>query len=141
MKIISHRGNLNGRNSKTENSIKAINLALKNGFDVEIDVWLKDNNLYLGHDEPVYKINKKFLQNKKLWCHAKNFEALNFMIQYKNIHCFWQENDQYSLTSKKFIWTNLNKNTDLNSIIVLKNKDIIPQKCYGICTDFPLNYV
>jgi glycerophosphoryl diester phosphodiesterase len=141
MKIISHRGNLNGRNSKTENSIKAINLALKNGFDVEIDVWLKDNNLYLGHDEPVYKINKKFLQNKKLWCHAKNFEALNFMLKHKNIICFWHQNDKYTLTSNGFIWTNFKEKTDLKSIIVLKDKDAPPKMSYGICTDFPLNYL
>lgn len=47
MKIISHRGNLNGRNVFTENSVESINLALKHGFDVEIDVWYKNNNWYL----------------------------------------------------------------------------------------------
>ena len=42
MKIISHRGNLNGPNSVSENSILAISRALGQGFDVEIDVWFKN---------------------------------------------------------------------------------------------------
>lgn len=50
MKIISHRGNLNGPNKQTENTIESIKLAINLGFDVEIDVWYIDNILYLGHD-------------------------------------------------------------------------------------------
>lgn len=39
MKIISHRGNLNGPSPKTENTPEQIDFALKKGFDVEIDLW------------------------------------------------------------------------------------------------------
>ena len=31
---------------------------------------------YLGHDEPQYEIDKKFLKNEKLWCRTKNIPAL-----------------------------------------------------------------
>ena len=142
MKIISHRGNLNGRNISTENSIPAINVALYHGLDVEIDVWYKNNNWYLGHDKPQYLVNLSFLENKKLWCHAKNLDALNLMIKNKKIHSFWHQNDDFTLTSKNYIWTYPNKNTGSNSIIVLKNsKDKIPKKCFGICTDFALSYI
>ena len=142
MKIISHRGNLNGRNPSTENSVPAINIALYHGFDVEIDIWYKNNDWYLGHDKPQYLVDEAFLKNKKLWCHAKNLDALNLMLENKKIHCFWHQNDDFTLTSKNYIWTYPNKNITSNSIIVLKNsKDKISKKCFGICTDFALSYI
>ena len=140
MKIIAHRANLSGPNTSTENSIPAINVALYHGFDIEVDVWYKNNKWYLGHDEPKYLINESFLENKKLWCHAKNLEALNLMLKNKKIHCFWHQNDDFTLTSKGYIWTYPEKNTIENSIIVLTKKSQIPKKCFGICTDFPLSY-
>lgn len=141
MKIISHRGNLNGKNLSTENSIPAINAALYHGFDVEIDVWYKNNNWFLGHDKPQYPVKESFLQNNKLWCHAKNLCALNLMLKNKKIHCFWHQSDDFTLTSKGFIWTYPNKDTKDKSIIVLMHRaNKIPKKCFGICTDFPLLY-
>ena len=76
MFFISHRGNISGPNKKDENKFEYIKNALNLGFDVEIDIWYYKNNFYLGHDEPIFKVNKFFLLNKKLWCHAKNLEAL-----------------------------------------------------------------
>ena len=141
MKVISHRGNLNGPNPSTENSIPAINIALYHGFDVEIDIWYKNNNWYLGHDKPKYLIDESFLQNKKLWCHAKNLDALNLMLKNNKIHCFWHQNDDFTLTSKSYIWTYPTKEIKDNSIIVLRSKkDKVPKKCFGVCTDFPLTY-
>lgn len=142
MKIISHRGNLNGKNAKMENSIKAINKALNNSFEVEIDVWYKNNKFYLGHDKPIHEINEEFLENNKLWCHAKNLDALNLMLKNKKIHCFWHQNDDYVITSRGYIWTYPNKITCDKSIIVLRNKkDTLPRICFGICTDFPVLYI
>ena len=45
----------------------------KLGYDVEIDVWSIDKQFYLGHDEPQYKIDKKFLQNKKVVVSRKKY--------------------------------------------------------------------
>jgi hypothetical protein len=141
MKIISHRANLNGSNTSTENSIPAINVALFHGFDVEIDVWYKNNNWHLGHDKPQYLVDESFLQNKKFWCHAKNLDAFNLMLKNKKINCFWHQNDDFTLTSKGYIWTYPNKDTKDNSVIVMTSrKNKIPKKCFGVCTDFPLLY-
>jgi hypothetical protein len=141
MKIISHRGNLNGPDNNKENSKEAIIDAMNHGFDVEIDVWNKNNNWYLGHDEPTYKIDQKFLENKKLWCHAKNLNALNLMLKNKKIHCFWHQNDDYTITSKGYIWTYPKKNVTDRSVIVLISKNNKLPKSFGICTDFPLLYL
>ena len=90
MIFISHRANLYGPDPDIENNPKQIAKVLDMGFDVEIDVWNDGrDNWYLGHDEPTYKIQEEFLLNDRLWCHAKNVEALSFMLL-ENIHCFCQ---------------------------------------------------
>ena len=50
MVIISHRGNLDGRKPGRENKPDYIQEALDAGYDVEIDVWMINNELFLGHD-------------------------------------------------------------------------------------------
>ena len=87
MKYIAHRGNLIGPNPNKENHPNYILEALKQGFDVEVDVWYKDNRFALGHDKPQYTVDLKFLTNSSLWCHAKNIDALNMMLSY-NVNCF-----------------------------------------------------
>ena len=47
MKIISHRGNLNGENPNLENTKQYIDTAMNEGFDVEVDLWNIDNKYYL----------------------------------------------------------------------------------------------
>jgi glycerophosphoryl diester phosphodiesterase len=81
MKIIAHRGNLKGPNPERENSPEYLLEAVEAGYDCEVDVWYDDNNqLYLGHDNPKYKVDHEFLNNKAFWCHAKNLEALEYML-------------------------------------------------------------
>jgi hypothetical protein len=70
MILISHRGNLNGPNKNFENRPEYINYALSKGFNVEVDVKIYKNKIFLGHNKPQYKINSTFLLNKKIWCPA-----------------------------------------------------------------------
>lgn len=143
MKIISHRANLYGPDSSRENKIESINECLFLGFDVEIDVWKIKDKLFLGHDEPLQNIELEFLINKKLWCHAKNLEALNFMLNY-DINCFWHENDKYTITSKNIIWTFPNNELTENSVCVLPEIQQVDlqalKRAYGICTDYCIKF-
>ena len=99
MILISHRGNLNGK-SNTENRPGYIHKALWQGFDVEIDVWYVDGEFWLGHDIPHYKIEENFLENPRLWCHAKSIDTLYKMTSNSLIHCFWHQEDDVTLTSR-----------------------------------------
>ena len=72
MIFISHRGNLDGQDKENENKPEQIMKVLDLGYYVEIDVWLINSDIYLGHDSPQYKIDKLFLLNDRLICHAKN---------------------------------------------------------------------
>lgn len=145
MKLIAHRGNVYGPDNEKENSPDHILNAIDLGFDVEIDVWGKDNDLFLGHSEPQYDVDNSFIENfsDKFWVHCKNLEALyicNFLL--KDINFFWHQEDDYALTSKKIFWTYPGKHLSTNSILVLPEKnnyEDLGGKFYGICSDYVLN--
>ena len=77
MKIISHRGNIRGPVPGRENAPSYIDCALGNGYDVEIDVRSVNGELWLGHDEPQYKITWNWIFHRQfnLWLHCKDLEA------------------------------------------------------------------
>ena len=143
MKLISNSGNLFGDNHLNENNPEYIINALNMGYDVKIDVWLdKNQNIYLGSDEPKYLIEKKFIIDniKKLWIHCKNIESLYmFLEKIPSANFFWQEFDYFSLTSKKYIWTYPGKMITPFSIMVYL--DTLPvgwekdSGVYGICSN------
>ena len=140
MILISHRGNINGKIPEYENNPLYIDRALGKGYDVEIDVWFRDDMFFLGHDFPTYRVEIDYLRNKKLWCHAKNIDALNMMLD-NDIHCFWHQEDDVTLTSCGFIWTYPGKQLTSKSICVLLEKNNeIPKKAFGICSDYVVYY-
>lgn len=142
MKKISHRGNLNGRIPERENEPNYVVEALALGYNCEIDVWvINGDEYYLGHDEPTYQVEETFLESNLLWCHAKNIDALEKMLKNKKIHCFWHEEDSFTLTSKGYIWTYPNNHITKKSICVLPEiGDYTDLNCYGICSDYIQNY-
>jgi hypothetical protein len=137
MKLISHRGNINYKIAEKENNPSYISNALNLNYDVEIDVWLINRKWYLGHDFPQHEIEYQFLVNDKLWLHAKNGDAFYQLMQDQNCNVFWHTNEDWILTSKKYIWTFPNKHLYPNSICVLPelgyNGNL--NNCYGICSD------
>ncbi|MFA5490735.1 MAG: hypothetical protein WC284_16265 [Candidimonas sp.] len=141
MILIAHRGNTDGPNPDKENNPLYIIDSLKNGYHCEIDVWLKDGQIYLGHDCPQYQIGFDFLTKDKLWCHAKNIDALQMLIKGK-IHCFWHQTDDVTLTSNGWLWTYPGKDLTRDSIAVMpewvENYDI--SAAYGVCSDFVSKY-
>lgn len=141
MKVISHRGNVGGPNKEKENLPSQILFAINKGFDVEVDVWCEANKLFLGHDSPQYEIQTYLLENilDRLWIHCKNFEALEFLqANLPNSNYFWHQSDDFTLTSKGYIWTYPGKKTGEKSVIVdLSDSPNIDLPAFGICTDYP----
>lgn len=144
MILISHRGNINGRQIEKENHPDYINEAIYLGYDVEIDIRIIDKKLFLGHDNPVHKIELNWIKNRhdKLWIHCKNLDVLNFFnkLDY-DINYFWHESDTVTLTSKKYIWAYPGKQPIQNSIAVMPeifNENI--SFCIGVCSDYIKNF-
>jgi hypothetical protein len=147
--IISHRGNLTGPNPLRENSIDYIEDAIAEGFDVEIDLRVEDDECYLGHDDPQYFVTMEWLKKYKdvLWIHCKNREALEKLsISMIEFNYFWHETDRYTITSKGFGWILVGQFPYSKGIIVLPesiNYYDDPEnlkKGFGICTDKPVFY-
>ena len=120
-------------------------MAISKGYDVEIDVWYKDNMLWLGHDKPDYVVDFGWFRDRisKIWIHCKNIEALlslkesNYPLNY-----FWHQNDDVTITSLGFFWTYPGKKLTSNSIAVMPEieeyHDI--EISYGICSDYISKY-
>ena len=139
MKLISHRGNIRGPISDKENRPSYIDCALGNGYDVEIDVRIIDNELWLGHDKPQYKITHKWLDCRKdnLWIHCKDLETAKQCWEYQ---AFCHTSDPYTYTSTGKIWLHdLSMEIDDDVIIPLINFPTVPVfSPYAICTDYPI---
>ena len=137
MLLIAHRGNINGKNLKQENTIEYITKALQEGYHCEIDVCKFDGKqFYLGHDEPQEPVDMKWLRDNNLWCHAKTFNALEAMTAF-GIHCFYHKNDEYTITSRGWIWAYPGQPVGRWTIAVHPEKlhpaDVL--KCAGVCSD------
>ncbi len=150
MIMISHRGNLTGPRPNLENRPEYIQTALSKGYYVEVDVWMRNEKILLGHDQPVYTCDLDFLKDSKIICHAKNYEIINFFTQQSGIHWFWHEKDFCTLTSRGWIWTyphNVVENSILNQPEFNQNwnpeEAIAQYKWYisrygfmGVCSDY-----
>lgn len=125
-----------------ENAPEYIQEALEKGFDVEVDVWYEKGKWSLGHDNPQHEVNISFLKDERLWCHAKNIDALEEMLR-NDIHCFWHQADNYTLTSRGHIWTYPGNIGTSNSVIVCRTVSEIEQYAFtnvlGICADYLLD--
>ena len=142
MILISHRGNLNGPDLKTENKPSQIESVIKKGFNVEIDVWLINNKYWLGHDEPQYLTSYNWLKEIKshLYIHCKNHDLVEFLFQ-SDMNYFWHEDDDMTITSFGHLWCHPKIKPIKNCIAVLpeiNNWNL--ESCSGICSDYIINY-
>lgn len=145
MKIICHRGNTFGPDPDNENKPEVIDYCIREGYDVEIDLWVHNNEMYLGHDEPVYPILPDYILplKDKLWIHCKNLEAGDALRRYKIFNYFFNELDNYALTSKQFIWTypRIQEVYSSNQVLLDFSPDIDLEKykalwVHGVCVDY-----
>jgi hypothetical protein len=146
MFVIAHRGNRDGPNPERENSPAYIIEALNEGFDVEIDVRYNPvtNGWWLGHDMPQYHVDVSFLQNRRLWCHAKNLATLSNLQKIPGVHYFSHDKDDAVLTSNGIIWVQPGEEYDERCVCVMPelapNWDLSRRKL-GVCSDMVRSYL
>lgn len=143
MIYISHRGNIAGKSDSLENHPYHIDNAYQSGYDVEVDIWGLGCELFLGHDHPTYSVELAWLNERssRLWIHCKNSRAVELMSQHPNLHYFWHQQDDLTLTSKGYVWVYPGKQPVKASIAVLPEidqEDI--QHCLGVCSDVISQY-
>ena len=137
MILISHRGNISGKQPELENTPVYIRAAAELGYMVEIDVWgTTEGELWLGHDEPQERTSMEFLRSGPYIIHAKNHIAIE-PLQYHNLHWFWHNTDDYTLTSRRWIWAYPDKpSAGNNAITVLPEiHNTALDGFVGVCSD------
>jgi len=141
---IAHRGNIFGKTDK-ENDPCQIDMCINKGFHVEIDLWIVNDVLFLGHDNPQYEIEHSYLETRSemLWIHCKNESAL-YYLQDTNFNYFWHQEDDFTLTSKGYIWTYPNRQKKYNKNQIILNFTDLTKETYdnyktlgikGVCSD------
>ena len=143
MHLISHRGNITGPEPLNENKPSFIQGAIDKGYDVEIDVRLFDR-LYLGHDRPDYPVELSWLidRGEHLLIHAKNFEAMDFLIAH-DLKVFYHQAEKHAVIGNtRTIWSCCIPEASEKSIIplismddILKNQGV-KMNFYGVCSDY-----
>jgi hypothetical protein len=146
MILISHRGNVDGKNTPMENHPSYIDIALNLGYDVEIDVWYIDGKLWLGHDEPQYEVSLEWLElrSPSFWIHCKDMNSLSYFNEYSNkvssqFNYFSHDVDMGVLTSHNYIWSTNLYNRGILVLPEVFNRE--PNEgTLGICSDIIQNY-
>jgi hypothetical protein len=133
MRFIAHRGNWQGSNPDYENKIEYLQAALDKQFDVECDLIGYRGKLYFGHDEPNEIVNREFISNSSVFCHAKNLEALLLLADMPEITYFWHQDDTVTLTSQGHMWCLPGVHPTHKQAIWLDLGNIpLPENTYGI---------
>lgn len=146
MRIIAHRGLIDGPNKSIENRPKTIENALGADFDSEVDIWRVGTKWFLGHIELQYPVSSNWIMSvaPRAWFHCKNSEAMLWMANHsRGVNFFWHGLDDYTLTSAGYVWAYPGSKVEGNTILVLPERimeihEIANINCYGVCTDFSL---
>lgn len=154
--LIAHRGNTNGPNPELENTPAYIQKALDNGFFVEVDIYYKNNNFYMGHySNTTVLLPLEYFKNPYIFLHCKDVITLQKAIQYLKVQCltdsslvyqcdiFYHEFDNATITlTTGLIWAFPFKGgCSHNTIFVcpefygkLSEQDF--NTCFGVCSDY-----
>jgi len=143
---ISHRGNLDGVIPERENSLDYIQEAIDAGYDVEIDLRMKNEQPHLGHDYAQYPVTEEWLWQRReyLWIHVKEYAALKWIFQrslMQPVRYFCHESDRYTLVSNGWIWSHDLTNSMISKCVIpLLSKESVAaynQTGFGaVCSDF-----
>ena len=137
MIFIAHRGNITGKVPASENNPTYLDQAIDKGYDVECDIRFINNELFLGHDNPQYKISESWIRKRinKLWLHCKDLTTFSY-FKGTDYNYFFHETDDVVLTSKGYYWVYPGKQPVIESIAVMPeiHNDRVDQ-CMGICSD------
>lgn len=141
MKIVSHRGNINGPNKLLENSPNQIDVALSMNFYVEVDLRIKNNSFWLGHDKPEYLVDESWLLKRKdyLLVHCKDLDTLNYLSEKtSDLNWFYHTYEDVVLTSKGWPWCYPGVYLSNGITVIQDNSTSLLKKVKGVCTDYPI---
>lgn len=102
--VISHLGNIDGRQPEKENTLPYIQQALKEGWHVCVDVAFRNGGFLFPSASGNYVAPPALLSKQRVWCRAHDPETMDALCNI-NAHCFLVSQNFISLTSSLFLWT------------------------------------
>jgi hypothetical protein len=101
---IAHRGLVDGPNHSIENSIQTLQERKEAGLHSEIDIWWKDQQFWIGHDEPREPVSLEFLTSPYFWIHAKHSASFRELQRVSHerglgLRIFYHTDEDYALTT------------------------------------------
>jgi hypothetical protein len=142
---ICHRGNVAGPQKELENNFGVLIQRSIQGYRVEVDVWYKDNTLWLGHDKPEYKITLEWLAScKKRLIHAKDGKTFEHLLleagrRAFDLHIFYHTEEDYVLTNKGLVICYPGKPLLQGSLCMMPERAKYTmeelQKSFSVCSD------
>lgn len=129
-----HISKYDGKSTRTK-----LATALELGLNVEADVRLFKNELWLGHNQPDYLVPKYFKQyGDRIWWHAKDIPTICYLLE-KGVNCFFHNTDECTITSRGILWIYPEKTLVNNCVAVIKGETSYTKEqllqCHGICSD------
>jgi hypothetical protein len=160
MLIISHRGQLDGPCPSTANNPQQILklLTIYPGLHFELDLWITDCGLFLGHDSPDYSVSTTILDllSSRSIFHIKHVDSASHrsMLLLSKVcnscHYFAHDLDSFTITSRGLIWVHPKMGVLPNTVAVMPehtvprsdlNRFFTDLTVSGVCTDFPLQFL
>jgi len=103
-------------------------------------LWYQDGQYLLGHDEPQYPIHPAFLSQKGLWIHCKHYDSFEELSS-TSLNFFYHTDEDYVLTSHKYIWAFPGNPGGKNTICVMpENNNQSIDGFAGVCSDYVERY-
>jgi hypothetical protein len=142
--IISHLGNIDGREPEQENTLAYIKKALAAGWHVCVDVLYRNGAFVLPSPRGFQPIPPALLSNQRVWARTFDAETIDGLCTVK-AHCVIATNAPITLTSEQFIWT-LPPTTLVDRSIAVFPEIADPTWLgeyapAGVCTNHPAQYI
>ena len=142
--IISHLGNIDGRQPEKENQLKYLQVALDAGYHVCVEVVFKNGAFLLPSAAGMQNAPPAFFAKKRIWSRCHDADTLDALCNI-GAHAFSATTADLTLTSHQFIWTLPPKELSLRSIAVypeFADADWLDKyEPAGLCSNEPSRYI
>lgn len=141
--IISHLGNISGRQEAQENTLPYVRAALRAGWHVCIDVVYAADGFFLTGQGAGQAVPPVMLASQFVWCRAKDPFTVTALCD-MGAHVVPATTAPIALTTAQFLWTLPGTHLTPRSIAVFPElTDPAWLDCEdfaGICTNTPADY-
>jgi hypothetical protein len=142
--VISHLGNISGRNPERENTLSYIREALDAGWHVCVRVRYANDAFMLPHASGWSIAPPAMLSKQRIWCYTDDAESMDALCGI-NAHAFFLTENMPTLTTAQFVWTLPPHRLATRSIAAFPELTdaawLESAEPAGVCSNEPLRYI